>query len=143
MTRQHIPLSIRYQVLCAQSEPEKVEQINRAGGSLKLRYSRVLCVAKCNISGDRLIEHGCEFDHRQPVEFGGTNDPENLQALTPRAHRRKTDADIARIAKANRQGLRKGQQARRARNGSKLKSRGFDTTLSKKFSGEVIRKETK
>lgn len=138
--RRAIPLSVRYEVLRRQADAEAVAAIENAGGALKLRYSKMLAIARCRISGERLIERGCEFDHREPVEFGGTNDVENLQALTPAAHRRKTDADIARIAKANRQGLRKGQQARRAKNGSRLKSRGFDKTLRKKFNGEVERK---
>lgn len=138
--RRAIPLATRYAVLCNQADPEIVEKINRAGGVLKLRYVKVLAVAKCRMTGEPLIAGRTEFDHIIPVELGGSNDADNLQALTAAAHRRKTDADIARIAKANRQGLRKGQQARRAKNGSRLKSRGFDKTLRKKFNGEVERK---
>lgn len=123
MTRKAIPLLTRYAVLCAQADAEIVAKIESIGGTLKLRYAKVLAVAKCRMTGESLIELGCEFDHRRAVELGGTNDADNLQALTPKAHRRKTAADLAVIAKANRQGLRKGQQARRARNGSKLKSR--------------------
>lgn len=138
--RRAIPLATRYAVLCNQADPEIVEKINRAGGVLKLRYVKVLAVAKCRMTGESLLAGRTEFDHIIPVELGGSNDADNLQALTAAAHRRKTDADIARIAKANRQGLRKGQQARRAKNGPQLKSRGFDRTYSKKFDGTVVKR---
>jgi hypothetical protein len=108
--RRAIPLATRYAVLCNQADPEIVEKINRAGGVLKLRYSKVLAVAKCRMTGERLIERGCEFDHIRCIEFDGSNDVENIQVLTPAAHRRKTASDMAMITKANRQGLRKGQQ---------------------------------
>lgn len=140
MTRRAIPLSVRYEVLCRQADAEIVAKINRAGGVLKSRYSKVLAIARCRMTGERLIEHGCEFDHILPVELGGSNDTANIQALTVKAHRRKTDSDIARIAKANRQAGLTGQRARRARNGSKLKSRPFDRTFRKKFDGTVERK---
>lgn len=139
-SRRAIPLSVRYEVLRRQSDAEAVAAIESAGGALKLRYVKVLAIAKCRMTGEALIAGRTEFDHILPVELGGSNDADNLQALTAAAHRRKTDADIARIAKANRQAGRKGQQARRAKNGSRLKSRGFDKTLRKKFNGEVERK---
>lgn len=138
--RRAIPLSVRYEVLRRQADAEAVAAIESAGGALKLRYSKVLAIAKCRMTGERLIERGCEFDHVKAVEFGGTNDVENIQALTPAAHRRKTASDMAMITKANRQGLRKGQQARRAKNGPQLKSRGFDRTYSKKFDGSVVKR---
>lgn len=141
MTRRAIPLSVRYEVLCRQADAEIVGKINRAGGVLKSRYSKVLAIARCRMTGERLIEHGCEFDHILPVELGGTDEPENIQALTPKAHRRKTDADLAIIVKARHQSGGKGsQRARRARNGSKLKSRPFCKTFRKKFDGTVERK---
>lgn len=138
--RRAIPLATRYAVLCNQADPEIVEKINRAGGVLKLRYVKVLAIAKCRMTGESLLAGRTEFDHIIPVELGGSNDADNLQALTAAAHRRKTDADIARIAKAERQGGRKGQWARRIKNGPQIQSRGFDKTLRKKFNGEVERK---
>ena len=48
--------------------------------------------------------------------------------------------DTMTAAKARRLAGMTGQTARRARNGSKMKSRGFDKSLKKKFSGEVERK---
>ena len=101
MIRQRIPLATRYAVLVRQCDPQIVADIERQG-TLKQRYARVLSFARCRMTGERLIEQGCQFDHVIPVAFGGTNDADNLQAVTPRAHRRKTDSDIARIAHVNR-----------------------------------------
>ena len=51
---------------------------------------------------------------------------------------KKTKADLAQIAKADRQAGETGQRARRDRRGSGLiKSRGFDKTKSKGFDGKV------
>ena len=119
--RRSIPLAVRYEVLCRQADPAMVEKINRAGGPVKLRYSKVLAIATCRLTGERLIEHRCEFDHITPVELGGSNEADNIQALIPRAHRMKTDADIARIAKCRRQAGLTGQRARREKNGPRLK----------------------
>lgn len=55
-----------------------------------------------------------EFDHILPLALGGTNDLENFQALCRPCHREKTGGDVARISKADRQGLRTGQQKLRA-----------------------------
>lgn len=97
------------------------------------------CAAKgCNA---KLRKGYCDDDHVIPLACGGTNHISNRQLLCPPCHDAKTNerdkGDAAQIAR--RQG-RKGQQARRAKNGPKMKSRGFDRTLSKKFSGEVVRK---
>lgn len=100
--RRAIPLSVRYEVLRRQADAEAVAAIENAGGALKLRYVKVLAIAKCRMTGEALIAGRTEFDHILPVDLGGSNDADNLQALTAAAHRRKTDADIARIAKANR-----------------------------------------
>lgn len=44
-----------------------------------------------------------EFDHVVPLGLGGGNDPNNWAALCPYCHKRKTRADLRRIAKAKRQ----------------------------------------
>jgi hypothetical protein len=61
---------------------------------------------------------------------------------------KKTAFDKKRIAKAERQAGRKGQWKRLQERGyslirgkTKIEGRGFDRTLSKKFSGEVIRRD--
>lgn len=44
-----------------------------------------------------------EIDHVTPLELGGADDDDNLQALCGRCHRAKTNTDLGRIAKARRQ----------------------------------------
>jgi len=82
-----------------------------------------------------------EYDHEIPLGIGGKDHDETaLVPLCRKCHSDKTKADVKRIAKCRRQAGVTGQQARRKKNGSKLKSRGFEKSLSKKFSGEIIRK---
>ena len=118
--RRTIPLSIRYEVLRRQCDPAKVQEIEAKGGKLKDKYSRLLLHARCALSDEELIVKGCEFDHRIPRALGGSDDADNIQALTPAAHRKKTDADDARIAKAKRQAGETGQRARREEHGSQF-----------------------
>lgn len=78
-----------------------------------------------------------DVDHIIALWNGGNNDRTNLEALCTACHGQKTKAEAALRAKADRQGGFKGQAARRQKNGSKLKSRGFDKTRSKGFDGKV------
>lgn len=56
-----------------------------------------------------------QYDHEIPLGLNGPDhDEKPLFPLHKNCHDTKTKKDIARIAKANRQGLRTGQQARRA-----------------------------
>ena len=84
------------------------------------------------VCGKPLDIQGVAYDHIKPLWAGGDNSPENWQALCIPCHRIKTDIEAAQRAKADRQGGRKGQQARRKKNGSKfpkgrpLQSRPFN-----------------
>lgn len=82
-----------------------------------------------------------EADHIIPLALGGTNEFFNWQLLCVPCHKAKTADDKARIAKAERQGGRKGQYARRQKNGAQMASRGFQKTLRKKMNGTVERKD--
>ena len=78
-----------------------------------------------------IMEHGkFAVDHVLPLELGGSNDIENLQALCFKCHREKSREDIARIAKARR--LRTPRQPKR-----RIQSRGFSKTLSRHFDRTV------
>jgi 5-methylcytosine-specific restriction endonuclease McrA len=56
----------------------------------------------CAICG-QLMPHGqYEIDHRVALTLGGTNDDDNLEAVHPKCHRAKTDADVAANSKADR-----------------------------------------
>lgn len=87
------------------------------------------------------------YDHRIPLEAGGTDDDENIYPLhySP-CDKIKTAQDKKTIAKAKRQAGETGQQARRkqaplTRKPSRLQSRGFDGRFKKKMNGEVVRRD--
>jgi 5-methylcytosine-specific restriction endonuclease McrA len=90
------------EVLKRQCAPEYVAEIVRKGGKLKDIYAKLLLRATCAISGERLLLTGVQWDHRIPLALGGTNEPKNIQGLTPAAHRKKTDQDDEDIARAER-----------------------------------------
>lgn len=100
--RKKIPLATRYEVLKRQCAPEIVAEVERKGGKLKDKCAKLLMHAKCALSGEELKLTGAEFDHRIPLALGGTNEPENIQAVSPKPHRKKTDKDDEDIARAER-----------------------------------------
>lgn len=98
------------------------------------------CEGLCQGCGVRLVGGDYEFDHITPVALGGTNDPENIQVLCTThsmCHQKKTADDVVRIAKADRQGVRSGQQAKRKKRGTgQLQGAGFRG--HRKFNGELV-----
>lgn len=66
-----------------------------------------------------------DADHVQPLCLGGDNAEGNWQALCKACHRKKSSEEVTRKSKADRQGGRKGQYARRKENGPQMQSRGF------------------
>ncbi len=80
-----------------------------------------------------------EVDHIVPQGLGGKSSLCNAQLLCGTHHKQKTAQDVKVMAKADRQGVRSGQQARRKRNGSQIQSRGFDKRYRKKMNGQVER----
>jgi len=70
-----------------------------------------------------------ELDHIIPWALGFDDSDENLRLVHKTCHRTdKTGGDVARIAKAKRQGRETGQQARRAVKGGSIPSRPFPKT---------------
>ena len=78
-----------------------------------------------------------EIDHIIPLELGGSDEDENLQALCHTHHKAKTKDDIKRIAKARRLRNKKPPDPNRL---GQIRSRGFDKSLTKKFNGQVVRR---
>ena len=114
---------------------------------------RAALIAVMRRSGGICETDGCtragkEVDHILPVALGGSNDPENLRLICREHHLAKSADDVARIAKADRQGARSGQQARRAKGKTKqIPARGFDKTFtrtipSKNKPSRTVRRET-
>lgn len=58
------------------------------------------CACGCR---EQLVPGQIDFDHRKPLQFGGTNDIGNFDALIRKHHRAKSDEDNTRRAKADRQ----------------------------------------
>ena len=83
-----------------------------------------------------------DFDHDIPQALGGPDTVENIVHLCGECHHKKTKADVKVIAKADRQGARSGQQARRAKGKTaKIQSPGFNKRYRKKMDGTVERRE--
>jgi 5-methylcytosine-specific restriction protein A len=82
---------------------------------------------------------GKEYEHRICVALGGENTEENIWLACRECHREKTSKeDIPRIAKANRQARKTGQQARRAKGKTKkIPSRPFPGGKSSKWRHKV------
>ena len=93
------------------------------------------CGQKMNALSDKITD-----EHVKPLSMGGTNDLSNRELWLTECTKPKTAGEATVRAKAERQSGRKGQYARRKKNGSKLQSRGFDKSLRKKMNGKVERK---
>jgi hypothetical protein len=78
-----------------------------------------------------------EREHVTPLKLGGADDPTNAAYSLSEAHKAQTKKDVAAIAKVDRLlGL--------TCNGAKKKigNRGFDKTLTRKFSGETVKRSS-
>lgn len=82
---------------------------------------------------------GAEVDHVTPAYVGGEPTLENGAFLCGLCHKLKTVTDNKEAKRSNR--LRGNTQAdRRAANGSRMQSRGFDRNWKKKMDGTVVRR---
>ena len=103
----------------------------------------ILCGCGCGVPLDPVKERVVD-EHvipRKLVEEGSEAERdviENRRFYRWPCALKKTKGDLAKIAKADRQGGQTGQQARRERRGSGLiQSRGFDKSKSRGFDGKV------
>lgn len=109
-------------------------------------FAKSVKAAVLKRSGGMCEDPGCDrvgtdFDHVKPVAIGGESTLENCALLCRDCNASKGIQEAKAAAKADRAGGRSGQYARRARNGSKMQSRGFDKRFRKKLSGEVVRRD--
>ena len=63
------------------------------------------CACGCGTNLDT-----CELDHILPLYLGGADEPDNIQALTPACHLRKTVDEAAIVAKTRRLRIKNGMQ---------------------------------
>lgn len=115
--------------------PDYVSMLIRFGSCLG--WSRWGMSVQC---GKPLYSVDVEFDHDLPLWAGGKNEPENFIPLCSDCHALKTKIEAPIRAKADRQAGRKGQVARRKKNGSKMQSQGFYKHPKKKrtIGGKVV-----
>lgn len=91
----------------------------------------------CTICGEPCAPYGptVVWDHVKPLWMGGTNDPANYEPNhTGECADRKTAADAEARARAKRRAKKNDPAQRKP---SRLKSRGFDKTRRRTFSGKV------
>ena len=94
-----------------------------------------------------------EFDHMTPLALGGRDDATNIEPLCKACHAKKTNGtkatcasgDIHKIAKAKRLEIAQAAhevvvRKEQERAPGKIRSRGFDKSLSRKVSGETVRR---
>ena len=111
------------------TKPVKAAVLQRSGGI-------------CEAPGcDRV---GRDFDHIKPVAIGGDNSLDNCQLLCRPCNAAKGVTEAQQAAKADRQGGRSGQYARRLRAKAEGKHKpiagpGFSKTYKRKMSGQVVR----
>jgi 5-methylcytosine-specific restriction enzyme A len=99
--------------------------------SILYRYAVTCGLCRLELSpGDRI-----EWDHVHALVHGGAHVFTNIRPVHFECHKEKTARDIAANAKVKR--LR-GETCQGPK--KEIHSRGFDKTLSKKFSGEVVRR---
>lgn len=91
----------------------------------------------CQLCGDKI--HGPWIaGHKLAHGLGGETTLENSQVECLKCAKSTHEKDTAMCAKADRQGQRTGQQARRKKRGhGSIQNRGFDKTLTKGFDGKV------
>lgn len=96
---------------------------------------------RCGESFDDVL-NPVEINHKTPVALGGDNALDNLEAIGRHCcHTTITSEQVKAITKADRQGGRIGQYARRKKRGGQIKSKGFDKRFKRKFNGKVEGKD--
>ncbi len=94
------------------------------------------CGRGCDLRGQAV-----EYDHAIALALGGSDMPENMQALLIACHRLKTKADVKAISKAKRRARFMAEGRTRTRKGPPMRSRGF--TGWRRFDGSPVKAETR
>ena len=81
---------------------------------------------------------GCDIDHDLALIDGGKHELANWRPLCDPCHAKKSAHEHRENCRAKRRGKKHRGEVVRKR--PPMRSRGFDKTLTKKFSGEVVRR---
>lgn len=124
--------------------PDPVEIPDRKSLTKKQRLEVLVAFngrcAKCR----EKISGAFEVDHVKARGLGGLNDLSNYEPLHPACHAGKTPGDVRRIAKAKRQAKAcVPRDPDKPRKPSKLKSRGFNKTMTKGLDGKTRARKTR
>lgn len=98
------------------------------------RHGGVCAYPDCDVA------EGLEIDHIIALALGGKDSDENFEPLCRHHHAQKTRRDVKMIAKAKRIARKDNPADRKT---SRLQSRGFQKTLTKRFDGTVVPRKGK
>ena len=114
---------------------EKVESTPRRGMT-KAKRKRVMLKSNglCVMCSKETSEGEGHVDHRVPLGLGGADELSHYDWLCVSCHRIETKQDIKAIAWAKRQ-IKKMEKPREP---SRIRSRGFNKTITRKFNGQVV-----
>lgn len=85
-----------------------------------------------------------EREHVIPLALGGTDDPLNAAYSLAAAHKKQTNGTKATSYGSDKHAIAKIKRLKaggRKSKGPKLKSKGFNKQLTRKFSGEVVKRD--
>jgi 5-methylcytosine-specific restriction endonuclease McrA len=99
----------------------------------------------CHVCKQPWFMGNLHFDHVQALVDGGAHSVENIRPICVECHKKKSAFEHTRNSKGKRlaaarqihEAAKRGEYIRPQ---SRLKGKGFDKSLSKKFSGEVVRR---
>lgn len=84
-----------------------------------------------------------DVDHRIALDHTGKHEPSNWRVLCVDCHKAKTASDAAVSAHINRIHEKHGFKEPKRRAKPKMQGRGFNKSLTKRFSGEVVKRTPK
>lgn len=102
-------------------------------------YGQVVC-AGC---GDTVDDWNMNWDHWLAIVDGGAHEVSNLRPICLPCHKEKSASEHKNNAKAKRLAAAREAHQRGEKKASRLRSRGFDKTRTRTFSGAVVPRKLK
>ena len=102
--------------------------------SLLKREALLMC-DMCSVGG---LFHEMEIDHHLALVDGGAHDVENMRFVCIDCHKPKSAREHKNNAKAKRLAKAKAAHEAGEKKASRMRSRGFDKSMTRKFDGRVV-----